>query len=309
MAKETMDKEKMAPVKKASGSTGMVSKFTVFDLLMYVLITLLALICLYPFLNVVAITFSGYNAVLSNKVTWFPIDFSTSAIRNILSRKQIWQAMWTTVEVTILGTGLSLVLTIAASYALSRDYLPGRTAITSLIMFTMYFGGGIIPTFLVVKSLGLYNSLGALIIPNSISVFNFIVMRTFFRELPMELEEAAKIDGATEMQILFKIILPLSVPIIATIGLFYAVTYWNDYFQALLYISDEAKYTLQLCLRALLFGTDLDPNASVSGDIGEVMTQSLKMASVVVATVPILVVYPWLQKYFVKGVMIGSVKG
>jgi len=275
----------------------------------YILITLLAIICLYPFLNVLAYSVSGYNAVLSGRVTIYPIDFNLDAYKEILGKNQIWLSMRATVIVTVAGTALSLVLTIFAAYTLSRSYLVGRKVFTGLILFTMYFGGGMIPTFLVVKNLGLYNTLGALFIPQSINVFNFIVMRTFFRDLPLELEEAARIDGASDMQVLMKVILPLSVPVIATIGLFYAVGYWNSYFDALLYITDPDKYTLQLRLRSLLFADGLNSTANTEGIGTQVMSQSLKMAIVIVSTVPILIVYPWLQKYFVKGVMVGSVKG
>ncbi len=274
----------------------------------YCLLALLAFVCLYPFLNVLAYSVSGYNAVLSGRVTFYPIDFTLDAYKEILKRATIWQAMKTTIEITLLGTALSLVLTTVAAYGLSIEDLPGRRIMSGLILFTMYFGGGMIPTFLVVKGVGLYDKLGALFIPQAVSVFNFIVMRTFFKELPDSLEDAARIDGASYMQVLLKIVLPLSVPILATIGLFYAVGYWNSYFEALIYIQDVNKYTLQLRLRSLLFGAELSYNAD---DIGAntVMTQSLKMATVAVSTIPILVVYPWLQKYFVKGVMIGSVKG
>lgn len=279
------------------------------EIILYILITLIAFVCLYPMLNVIAYSFSGYNAVLSGRVTFFPIDFTTAAYANILRRNQIWMALRTTVLVTLEGTAVSLMLTIFAAYALSRD-IPGRKVISGFILFTMYFGGGMIPTFIVVKGMGLYDTLGALFIPQAINVFNFIVMRTFFRNLPDSLEEAAKIDGASDMQILFQIVLPLSLAIIATMGLFYAVGYWNTYFDALLYIQNPDKYTLQLRLRGLLFGNDLDNSGNNLEGIGtQVMTQSLKMATVVVSTVPILVVYPWLQKYFVKGVMLGSVKG
>ena len=279
------------------------------EIILYILITLIAFVCLYPMLNVIAYSFSGYNAVLSGKVTFYPIDFTTAAYANILRRNQIWMALRTTVLVTLEGTALSLMLTIFAAYALSRD-IPGRKVISGFILFTMYFGGGMIPTFIVVKGMGLYDTLGALFIPQAINVFNFIVMRTFFRNLPDSLEEAAKIDGASDMQILFQIVLPLSLAIIATMGLFYAVGYWNTYFDALLYIQNPDKYTLQLRLRGLLFGNDLDNSGSNLEGIGtQVMTQSLKMATVVVSTLPILAVYPWLQKYFVKGVMLGSVKG
>ena len=276
----------------------------------YLLLALLAFVCLYPFLNVLAYSVSGYNAVLSNRVTIYPIDFTLEAYRQILGRTQIWMAMRTTVLITLVGTLLSLVLTVFAAYALSRQDLPGRKVFTVIILFTMYFGGGMIPTFLVVKGVGLYDMLGALFIPQSINVFNFIVMRTFFRNLPESLEEAARIDGASHMQSLVKIILPLSLPILATIGLFYAVGYWNSYFDALLYIQSPEKYTLQLRLRGLLFGEELNNSGANLEGIGtQVMTQSLKMATVAVSTIPILIVYPWLQKYFVKGFMIGSVKG
>lgn len=285
-------------------------KLTAGAVVLYTVLILLTFICLYPFLNVVAYSLSGYNAVLSGRVTFYPIDFTLEAYKEILGRTQIWRSMGTTVAVTLLGTATSLILTTLAAYSLSRKDLPGKKIISAMILFTMYFSGGMIPTFMVVKGVGLYDKIGALFIPQAISVFNFIVMRTFFREMPDSLEEAAKIDGASEMQVLTRIILPLSLAIIATMGLFYAVGYWNTYFDALLYIQDPNKFTLQLRLRGLLFGEDLN-NASMSLEGGgtQVMTQSLKMATVAVSTFPILVVYPWLQRYFVKGVMLGSIKG
>lgn len=267
----------------------------------YTVLTLLVFVCLYPFLNVIAYSLSGYNAVLSRTVTFFPKDFTLAAYKDILSRQQIWDAMEVTVFITLMGTSLSLTLTTCAAYALSREHLPGRKFISGLILFTMYFGGGIIPTFLVVKGLGMYDSLTALFIPQAMNVFNFIVMRTFFRQFPVSLEEAARIDGASDLKVLMKIILPLSLPIIATIGLFYAVQYWNNYFDALLYIQSPEKFTLQLRLRSLLFADELNNAAANAEGIGtQVMTQSLKMACVAVSTIPILVVYPWLQKYFEK---------
>ena len=274
------------------------------------LLGVLAFICLYPFLNVLAYSVSGYNAVLSGRVTFYPIDFNVEAYKQILGKTQIWMAMRSTVIVTLAGTALSLLLTILSAFALSRKDLPGKSFFTALILFTMYFSGGMIPTFLVVKNVGLFDSLPALFVPQAINVFNFIVMRTFFKNIPESLEEAARIDGASYLKVLIKMILPLSVPIIATIGLFYAVGYWNTYFDALLYIQKPELYTLQLRLRSLLFGEELNnSNANAEGIGTQVMTQSLKMATVAISTIPILVIYPWLQKYFVKGVMIGSVKG
>lgn len=285
-------------------------KISIGAVLLYIFLAITVFVCLYPFLNVLAYSFSGYNAVLSQKVTFYPIDFNLSAYKQILGRTQIWVSMRTTVLVTLMGTATSLLLTLFAAYVLSRDYLPGKTIFTGLILFTMYFSGGMIPTFLVVKGLGMYDTLSALFIPQAINVFNFIVMRTFFRELPKSLEEAAKIDGASEIQVMVRVVLPLSMPIMATMALFYAVGYWNSYFEALLYIQDPDKYTLQLRLRSLLFGEELNTSGRSMEGVGtEVMSQSLKMATVAVSTIPILLVYPWLQKYFVKGVMIGSIKG
>lgn len=286
-------------------------KVSIWSGLNYVVITVVVLVCLYPFLNVIAYSFSSNQAIVSGRVTWYPIEAQLSAYRQILKQSQIWMAMQVSVFVTLCGTVLGMVLTVCAAYALSKEKLRGRKVLTGFILFTMYFSGGIIPTFLVVKNLGLYDQLTALIIPSSMNVFNFIVMRTFFRGIPKELEEAACLDGANDLQVLFRIVLPLSVPIIATIGLFYAVSYWNEYFSSLIYIQAPEKYTLQLRLRQLLFAGELNQISGGSQEaLGtQVMPEALKMASIVVSTLPILAVYPWLQKYFVKGVMIGSVKG
>jgi ABC-type sugar transport system, permease component len=285
------------------------NKITFIDAILYLILTVIVVICLYPFLNVVAYSLSGNTAVITGKVTFYPVDFQLTAYREILLKQsQIWSAMGVSVIVTFLGTILGLILTVAAAYALSKKKLKGRAILSGFILFTMYFNGGVIPTFLVVRNLGMYDSIAALVIPSAMNVFNFIVMRTFFRELPEELEEAARIDGANDMKILFSVVLPLSIPIIATIGLFYAVTYWNDYFSSLLYIQSPEKFSMQLRLRQLLFASQLN-QVSMENLGTQVMSESLKMASIVIATTPIILVYPWLQKYFVKGVMLGSVKG
>lgn len=283
-------------------------------ILNYLFIAMTVVICLYPFLNVIAYSLSSNRAILSGWVTIFPMELQTNAYQNILQKSTIWQAMQITVLVTTAGTAIGLLLTICASYALSKKRLKGRFFLTMIILFTMYFGGGIIPTFLVIKGLGLLDTVWALILPNAMNAFNFIVMRTFFQQLPESLEEAAILDGCNELQILIRIVMPLSLPIIATIGLFYAVEYWNSYFEALMYISTPEKFTLQLKLRQLIFSEELNQISASAGIAGEgigqtVMPESLKAASVVVATFPIILVYPWLQRYFVKGVMLGSVKG
>lgn len=281
---------------------------TLGSVLNYFLLSLFVIACVYPFFNVVAYSLSSNRAVLSKEITFYPIELQFDAYKEVMNRSQIWDAMGVTVAVTVMGTGIGLILTIFAAYALSKKKLKGRRWISGLILFTMYFSGGIIPTFMVVKGLGMFDSLTSLYIPSAVNVFNFIVMRTFFNELPKSLEEAAYLDGASDIQILTKVVLPLSIPIIATIGLFYAVYYWNDYFNALLYIQTPEKYTLQLRLRSLLFAEEL--GATGAEGLGQaVMGESLKMTCVVVGTMPILLIYPWLQKYFVKGVMLGSVKG
>jgi putative aldouronate transport system permease protein len=285
-------------------------KMSAAETLLYVIVTLIVVICIYPFLNVLACSVSGKAAVLGGKVTFYPIDFQLDAYREIFKQQSVWLSMQVTCVVTLSGTMLGLVLTIAAAYALSKEKLKGRKIISGFLLFTMYFGGGIIPTFIVVRSLGMYDTYAALVVPSAMSVFNFIVMRTFFRELPKELEEAALIDGAGDMKVLFQIALPLSVPIIATIGLFYAVGYWNDYFSSLIYIQSAEKFSLQLRLRQMLFANELNQASMAAEGMGtQAMSESLKMATVVFATLPIILVYPWLQKYFVKGVMLGSVKG
>lgn len=279
-------------------------------ILNYTFITIVVAICLYPFLNVLAVSLSGNRPILSGEVTFYPKEIQLNSYKQILSKTIIWDSMFTTVLITLLGTGLGLILTIFAAYPLSKKNLKGRAVITGFILFTMYFSGGIIPTFLLVKGIGMYDSLAALFIPSAMNVFNFILMRTFFSNLPDSLEEAAKLDGCSDINLLMRIVLPLSKPIIATIGLFYAVGYWNEYFSALMYIQSPEKYTLQLRLRQLLFSEELNQlNNNVEAIGSQVMPESLKMASIIVATLPIILVYPWIQKYFVKGVMLGSVKG
>jgi putative aldouronate transport system permease protein len=286
-----------------------INSVTFGTVLNYTILSILVFVCIYPFLNVVAYSFSSNRAVMAGDVTFFPIEPQLAAYKDILHRGQIWISMRVTIIVTLMGTGLGLIFTILAAYALSKKKLKGRTWINGMILFTMYFSGGIIPTFLIVKDLGMYDHLTSLYIPTLMNVFNFIVMRTFFREIPESLEEAAYLDGATDIQILTKVVLPLSLPIIATIGLFYAVAYWNDYFNALIYIQSPDKFTLQLRLRSLLFADELGAAGATEGIGNQVMAESLKMTCIVVGTIPILIVYPWLQRFFVKGVMLGSVKG
>ena len=271
------------------------NKFTIGKFLNYFFLTVLAFICLYPFLNVVAYSFSGYNAVLSGKVTFYPIDISLTAYQTIMKNSQIWSAMWVTIFTTIMGTLIGLILTIAAAYALSRDYLPGKGILSGLILFTMYFSGGIIPTFLVVKGLGMYDSLTSLFIPQAVNVFNFIVMRTFFRQLPTELEEAARIDGLNEFGIFRKIVFPLGKPAMATLTIFTFTNVWNDFMGPLIYLKTKELKTVQLGIRMFIsqYGADY----------------AWIMAASVCSLVPIVIVFLSCQRFFVEGVAASGIKG
>lgn len=212
--------------------------------------------------------------------------------------------------VTFFGTLFSMLLTCLMAYGLSRKDLDGRNFIMFMVLFTMLFSGGMIPTFLVVKEMGLIDSYAALIVPSAINAFNLIIMRNFFQNLPEGLEESAKIDGAGDWGILFRIVIPLSMPAIATISLFYAVTYWNTYMQAILYLNDAAKWPVQVILRQIvILASGLAADTSGMEDIVRPPEQTVKMAVIVVATLPILCVYPFLQKHFAKGALLGSIKG
>ena len=280
----------------------------------YLILTIITFCCLYPFLNVIAYSFSGYNAVLSGKVTFYPIDFTLDAYKEILKRSQIWLAMRTTVVVTIMGTALSLLLTVCAAYALSRDYLPGRKLFTGFILFTMYFGGGMIPNYLLMNNLNLLNTVWVMIIPGAISVYNMIVARTYIvNSIPSELYESASLDGCTDDRYLWSIVLPLSKPIIAVLVLWYAVGHWNAYFNAMIYLKDKSRSPLQIVLREFLIVEDMS-EANIADNIEAYMDQLYmknlyQYSLIVVSAVPVMALYPVIQKYFVKGIMLGSIKG
>ncbi|MBD2845632.1 carbohydrate ABC transporter permease [Paenibacillus sp. IB182496] len=279
----------------------------VFDVVNVGLLSFIIVICLLPLLNIAAKSFSSDAYVLAGEVFIWPKGFSVNAYEIVLGSRRFWDSFGNTVFITIVGTALNTFLTILAGYALSRKRLKGQRLFMFLFIFTMLFNGGIIPTYLVVKEVGLLNSLWALIIPGLVAPFNMIIMRLYFFNIPDSMEESAKIDGASHFRILFSIMIPLAMPSIATISLFYAVEYWNNYFEALIYITNHERFPLQVFLREMI------SNAS-SADINNMdlmmntAQESVRGATVVAATVPILLVYPFLQKYFVKGAMLGAVK-
>ena len=281
-------------------------KLSVGDLVIYFVLFMVLVATLYPLLNVLAISLSKYSTVLLHPFMIFPKDIELASYKWVMGHPLIWSSYKNTIIITIAGVALSMFLTGTYAYALSSDRLKGKSFFSSVLIFTMFFNGGLIPNFYLIQSLGLYNTLGALIIPGSLSVYNAILMINFFRAIPVSLKESARIDGANEFLIFRKIILPLSMPIIATISLFYAVGRWNSFFGAIIYIRDQDKWTLQLLLRELLFAAKnlLDDTAAL-----DLPMQGMKYAVIVVAIVPILCVYPFIQKYFTKGVMLGSIKG
>ncbi|WP_127588289.1 carbohydrate ABC transporter permease [Paenibacillus koleovorans] len=275
----------------------------------YTLLALLAASCTLPFLYVISISLTPISEVIKRDgLVIIPTNITWTAYKEILQGDRLFNAYQVTLFRVIIGTLLNLVFTIMTALPLSRKALPGRSPILLFIVFTMLFSGGIIPSYLLVKEVGLLNSTWALVIPGLVNAFYLMIVKSFFEQLPEAIDEAARIDGAGEISILVRIILPLSVPIIATIGLFYAVWHWNNYFDALIYISDAEKQPVQLFLRQILLAS-----VAISGDAAEAANSvnpiSVQMASVVVTTLPILLIYPFIQKHFTRGVLLGSVKG
>ncbi|WP_372011226.1 carbohydrate ABC transporter permease [Paenibacillus chitinolyticus] len=284
-----------------------------FDWAVYALLSLVSLIVLYPLVFVLVASFSSPEAVMRGEVWLWPKDITWMGYTKIFQNNEILTGYLNTIVYTVVGTAINLILSVAAAYPLSRKDFAGRNVISALMVFTMFFSGGMVPTYLLVKNLGMLNTMWALVIPGAVSVYNIIIMRTFFQSsIPGEMQEAASIDGCSNLGILWKIVLPLSMPIIAVMILFYSVGHWNSYFSGLMYLTDRDKYPLQLFLREILIQGQMQEMLGVGDDshARNVMEgEAIKYAVVIVANLPVLMLYPFLQRYFVKGVMIGSVKG
>ena len=277
----------------------------VFDTLVYAILIAVLLLTLVPVMYVVAVSFTPYSEVVKHQgVVLIPTEITFDAYKIIMKRNDFWNGLWMTIEITVLGTLANLVVTTAFAYPLSRKHLPGRSLITKMVVFTMIFSAGTIPTYLVVKQTGMLNSLLSYIVPGLVGVSNLIIMKSFFENLPEDIFDAARIDGCGEFKVLGRIVLPMSVPIMMTIGMYYAVGHWNTYMAAVLYVTDDTLQPVQVILRRLLLSsiTDFDADTIVP-------TESLRMAAVCFSTLPIVVVYPFIQKYFVKGTLAGAVKG
>jgi putative aldouronate transport system permease protein len=283
----------------------------IYDTSVIIIMTIVVLLCLIPFLHIASVSLSSNNAIMSDKVTIFPYDLDLTSYRSIFRDKDMIRALAFTIEVTGIYVVISMFMTICAAYPLTKKWLKGRGFFISIIVITMFFQGGIIPDYILMRNLKLINNMWVLILPQMISVFNLIVLKSFLSTIPESILESAYIDGANEISILARIVIPLSTPVLATLSLFYAVTKWNSFQDALFYISEKALFPLQLIIYQIIYLSQaVDMMVQEGANMNtNLLPESLKAASVMFATIPILLVYPWLQKYFMKGATLGSLKG
>lgn len=292
-------------------------KYSRSDKLFYIavtgILTLFFLAVLYPCIFVISASFSSGAAVQSGKVVLFPVDFSLEGYKTVFNTPSIWVGFRNSLFYTVLGTCISVTLTMTAAYCLSRKDVPGGKGLMLLFTFTMFFNGGMIPTYLLVRQLKLINTVWALLLPGAIGVYYLIIARTFIRNsIPTELMEASMIDGCSDITYYVRIVLPLSKAVLAVLVLFYAVGYWNTYFNAMIYLNNRNLYPLTIFLREILLADQIDPSTVTDPELQAKIAQTagvIKYALIVITMVPIMLIYPFIQKHFVKGVMIGSVKG
>ncbi|MDQ0875830.1 putative aldouronate transport system permease protein [Paenibacillus sp. V4I3] len=281
----------------------------VFSCINALVLGLIVVMTLYPFLYVVSASLSEQLYIQQGRIGIIPMGFQLEAYKRVLEFPMLGRSYLNTILYTALGTAISLVLTVCAAYPMSKRDLQGRKLMTTIVLIPMLFGGGLIPTFLVVNALGMRDSIWAIVIPAAVTSFYVFIQRTFFEQIPVELEDAAKIDGCSMVQTLVKIILPLAIPSLVTIGLFYAVNEWNSFFPAMIYLNDEKLFPVQILLRAIVIQNQTDQVLVDVFDDKNLLSESIKYSTLVVATLPILIVYPFIQKYFVQGSMMGSIKG
>lgn len=277
-----------------------------FDGLNIAFLAAVALLTLYPFWDSFIVSITPLNESIATGIHLYPKTITLEAYGYLLKLEQLWTSYKISILVTVLGTLISMAATTLAAYALSKKDLPGGRWLMFAIVFTMMFSGGIIPNYLVVKQLGMINSVWAMMIPAAIQTYNLIIMRSFFASIPESLEESAKIDGSNDFGILLRIVIPLSMPAIATVSLFYAVSKWNEFFTAVMYITDKQIWPLQLFLRSMLI--DNEAAFQSGGDSPFLLGQSIKMATIMISTIPVMIIYPFFQRYFVQGVTLGAVK-
>lgn len=294
----------MSSIKQTKGDT-------IFEIINNFLLFIALVIVLYPLIFVISASFSNSMLVMQGDVWLWPKGFNLESYKAVFRNEAIMNGYMNTIIYTILGTALNLVMTIAGAYPLSRKDFIGKNAITFFLSFQMFFSGGLIPTYLLYRKLGLYNNIWVMILPGAIGMWNLIIMRTFFQNIPFELQEAAHIDGCSNIGILLKIVLPLSAPIIAVMVMFYGVGHWNAFFNAMIYIKERGKYPLQLVLREILIQNDTNSMMEHDSTLlqQQFLGETLKYAIIIVSSAPVMMLYPFLQRYFVKGVMVGAIKG
>jgi putative aldouronate transport system permease protein len=287
-----------------------------FDLINILLFIFLSAIMLFPIWNVLTTSLVGIGEFYARPIILWPNEMTFVHYQYIFSSDKMLRTFAVTTFVTVVGTVYNLLVNTGCAYGLSKKYLPGRNVLLTIFTFTMFFSGGLIPYYLLIRDLGLMNKIWVLILPGGVSIYNLIIMKSFFNQLPVELEESAKLDGANDIFIFIKIVLPLSMPLLATFALFNAVGFWNAWFDAMLFIQNRDLHPLQLVMRQMIVDNNMPVEMQAkfirskeSSSDSPIFEEGLKTATVIIATVPILVVYPWLQKYFAKGVMIGSIKG
>ena len=287
---------------------------TAFNIFNTALMCFMMLLVLYPIYYMIIVSVSNSTAVMTGRVRFLPVGFHLDVYKQFLTDSYFLTTYRNTAIITVLGTTINIFMSTLCAYPLSRKDFYGGGVITGFVTFTMFFSGGMIPTYLLVNKLRLLNTYWSVVLPGAINVFNMIIMRTSFQGLPVELNESAYIDGANDLQILWKIVLPLSKPILATMVLFYAVAHWNGYVHAMLYFTDKNMYPIQLYVRSLVLSgmtemTSLSMELTTGADAFNVAQRSIQYGVIIVATLPILLIYPFISKYFEKGVMIGSLKG
>lgn len=290
----------------------------IFLIFVYVFLAISLLIVLYPLIYIVSASISNPHLVNSGEMWLLPKGITFEGYRTLLGNSSIWRGYLNTIYYTVLGTSINLLVTLPCAYALSREDFYGRRAFTNFMLVTMFLSGGLIPSYLLIRSLGMLNTVWALVIPGAVSVYNVVVTRTFFQStIPREMEEAAIVDGCSDFRLFMQIVLPLSTPIIAVMALFYGVGHWNSFFNALINLSDRSMYPLQMILREILILQDMSSNtvSNVTSEMANMLyskqqlAQVIKYGVMIVSSLPVIIVYPFLQKYFVKGMMVGSIKG
>ena len=294
---------------KEGTMAGKLKRMSTADYFIYIIVGFISLIFVFPFIYVLSISFTDPKVYMPFRFYLIPQKWSLESYRYILSTPSFLNSFKSTVFITVVGTVLNLIVTLSFAYAITKTRVPGYRIFNTMIIITLFFSAGTIPTFLVVKNLRLLNTYWSLILSSLTSAWDIVVVRSFFMSIPATMEESARIDGCNDLQVFFRIILPLSMPVIATFTLFFMVRHWNTYFNALIYISDTKKWTLQLMVKQLVIDSDASGiGQTLGGDLAPPQ-ETMRMASVVLSMLPIMCVYPFLQKHFAKGVMLGSIKG